>query len=225
MKKKYFDEKPLRALLLSAGFGSRLKPITDKKPKCLVEIDNKPILDHWLLKLEEIGCEKALINTHYLSEQVDEFLLNRNNTSMDIKTTYEEKLLGTAGTLIKNFSFFKNSKIIMMHVDNMTNFDIQKIIDFHNQRQKDNCLLTMLTFRTDSPSNCGIVVVDEDMILKEFHEKIMEPPTNIANGAIYLFDYNFLEWLEKKQIKGNNISNDVLPLLKKKIQSNQQQTN
>ena len=211
MKKKIFDEKPLRALLLSAGFGSRLKPITDKKPKCLVEIDNKPILDHWLLKLEEIGCEKALINTHYLSEQVDEFLLNRNNTSMDIKTTYEEKLLGTAGTLIKNFSFFKNSKIIMMHVDNMTNFDIQKIIDFHNQRQKDNCLLTMLTFRTDSPSNCGIVVVDEDMILKEFHEKINEPPTNIANGAIYVFEYDFLEILINDMPYAKDFSKEVIP--------------
>ena len=73
-----------------------------------------------------------------------------------------------------------------MHVDNMTNFDVQKMLDFHNQRQKDNCLLTMLTFRTDSPSNCGIVVVDEDMIIKEFHEKINKPPTNIANGAIYI---------------------------------------
>ena len=88
-----------------------------------------------------------------------------------------------------------------MHVDNMTNFDIQKIIDFHNQRQKDNCLLTMLTFRTDSPSNCGIVVVDEDMILKEFHEKIMEPPTNIANGAIYVFEYDFYEWVQDLQLQ------------------------
>ena len=55
---------------------------------------------------------------------------------MDIKTTYEEKLLGTAGTLIKNYSFFKNSKIIMMHVYNMTNFDVQKMLDFHNQDKK-----------------------------------------------------------------------------------------
>ncbi len=211
MEKKYINEKPLRALILSAGFGSRLKPITDNKPKCLVEIDNKPIIEHWLLKLEKIGCEKALINTHYLSEQVDEFLLNRKYTSMDIHTTYEKKLRGTAGTLIKNFNFFKNSKIIMMHVDNMTNFDIQKILDFHNKRQKDNCLFTMLTFRTDAPSSCGIVVVDEDMIIKEFHEKINQPPTNIANGAIYIFDDNFLEILINDIPFAKDFSTEVIP--------------
>ena len=92
--------KPLRALLLSAGYGTRLRPITDKKPKCLVEIDNKPIIEHWLEKLEEIGCEKVFINTHYLFEEVNKFIKSRKKSSMIIKTKYEKKL-GTAGTLIK----------------------------------------------------------------------------------------------------------------------------
>lgn len=211
MNKEYLNDKPLRALLLSAGFGSRLRPITNNKPKCLVQINNKPIIDHWLCNLEKIGCEKALINTHYLSEQVEEFLLNRKYTSMDIQTTYEKKLLGTAGTLINNFNFFKNSKIIMIHVDNMTNFNIQKMLDFHNQREKDNCVFTMLTFQTEAPSNCGIVVVDEEMILKEFHEKIKDPPTNIANGAIYIFDYSFLEILKRDMPYVKDFSTEVIP--------------
>ena len=92
--------KPLRALLLSGGYGSRLRPITDNKPKCLVEINNKPIIEHWLVKLEEIGCESVFINTHYLFEEVNKFIKSRKKSSMNIKTKYEKELLGTAGTCL-----------------------------------------------------------------------------------------------------------------------------
>ena len=163
MDKNYDKTKPLRALLLSAGFGMRLKPITNKIPKCLVEINNKPILEHWLSKLEKIGCEKVLVNSHYLHHQVNEYLLNRKKSEMVIELKYEKKLLGTAGTLIKNYEFFKNSKILMMHTDNITNFDICSFIDFDNER-RDKCLFSMLTFKTNNPSSCGIVVTDENMI-------------------------------------------------------------
>ena len=211
MNKKLLNDKPLRALLLSAGLGSRLRPLTDNKPKCLMEIDNQPIMEYWLSKLEKVGCEKALINTHYLFEEVDQFLNNRKKSSMFVQTKYEKKLLGTAGTLIHNCDFFNNSKIIMIHVDNMTNFDIKTIIDFHDESKADNCLFTMLTFKTDNPSNCGVVVTDKQMILREFYEKIDNPPTNVANGAIYIFEYDFLEKLKKEMPNVTDFSKEVIP--------------
>ena len=66
--------KPIRSLLLSAGLGTRLRPLTLDKPKCLVEINKKPILEHWIDKLENIGIQKVLINTHYLAQKVNDFL-------------------------------------------------------------------------------------------------------------------------------------------------------
>ena len=203
--------KPLRALLLSAGYGTRLRPITDNKPKCLLEINNKPIIEHWLAKLEEIDCERVFINTHYLFEDVTKFIQSRKKSSMIIETKYEKELLGTAGTLINNYSFFKDSTIIMIHVDNMTNFDIQNILDFYNYKEEDNSLFTMLTFKTDKPSSCGVVVTDEKMILREFHEKVKTPPTNIANGAIYIFDYDFLKKLKKEMPSAKDFSKEVIP--------------
>ena len=100
--------KPLRALLLAAGFGTRLLPITKNIPKCLVEVKDKPILKIWLETLEELGCESVLINTHYLSDQVDEFLLNYSSKKMKIDSVYEAVLNGTAGTLLKNRDYFKD---------------------------------------------------------------------------------------------------------------------
>ena len=87
-------KKTIRALLLSAGLGTRLRPLTLSIPKCLVEINDKPILENWLDKLEKIRVEKVLINTHYLSEQVDKFIDNQHNRNIEISNFYEEKLYG-----------------------------------------------------------------------------------------------------------------------------------
>ena len=90
----------LKALILAAGFGTRLRPLTLNKPKCLVEIGGIPLLENWLIKLEAIGCNETLINTHYLSTKVDNFLGSYNSEKMKIKSVYEPILLGTLGTLL-----------------------------------------------------------------------------------------------------------------------------
>ena len=81
-------KKKLKALLLSAGFGTRLRPLTYETPKCLVEINGEKLLINWLNKLEKIGCDEVLINTHYLSKKVDEVLINWNPKKLKIKTVY-----------------------------------------------------------------------------------------------------------------------------------------
>ena len=67
--------KKLRAVLLAAGYGSRLRPITNNIPKCLIKINNEPILKRWLREVESQGCEECMINTHYLYEKVEKFIL------------------------------------------------------------------------------------------------------------------------------------------------------
>ena len=200
----------IKALLLSGGYGKRLRPLTEKIPKCLIEINRKPMLEHWLSKLEEIGCDSCLINTHYLSEKVQNFLRNRKKSKMNIKEVYEEKLFGTAGTLIKNSNFFKDCNTLMIHTDNMTNFDLNKLILANSKRPK-KCLMTMLTFQTESPSSCGIVLKDKNDVLQEFMEKIKDPPSKIANAAIYLFDSNFIDKLIIEVPNAKDFSLDVIP--------------
>lgn len=208
--------KKLKALLLSAGLGTRLRPLTNNMPKCLIEINNTPIIEYWLKNLEDIGCSETLVNTHYLYEKVNNYLSERVKNKMLIKTTFEEKLLGTAGTLLKNKQFFSNSKIILIHADNMTNFNLQDLIEADKERPKD-CLLTMLTFNTDNPENCGIIKRNKEMILQDFFEKKKNPPSNIANAAIYVFDNELLEYLSNNYKDITDFSTQVIPLLINKI--------
>ena len=209
-------DKPIKSLLLAAGLGTRLRPITLKKPKCLVEIGNKPLLYHWFEKLDNINIDSILINTHYLSKQVEDFLETQKDRNFKLTKIFEEELLGTAGTLIANIEFFKNSIGLLIHADNFSNFDLNKLLEAHKSKP-NNCLLTMLTFNTDNPSNCGIVEVDEKSILRKFYEKVKKPPCQKANAAIYVFEDDFLKWLLKNSPNAKDFSTEIIPKLIGKI--------
>ena len=205
----------MKVILLAAGFGTRLKPITDTIPKCLVPVKGKPILQIWLEKLTHSGFKSFLINTHYLSNKVDLFINNCPQKDLCI-IKYEKKLLGTAGTLLSNLDFIEDEECLLIHADNYCNADISELIKAHNQRP-DNCLITMMIFRTNNPSSCGIVQIDKNNIVYEFHEKSINPPGNLANAAIYVLSSQFIEILKLQFHNVSDFSTEVLPHFIKKI--------
>ncbi len=205
----------MKALLLAAGLGTRLKPITNTIPKCLVPINGKPLLEYWLENLSEVGINEFLINISYLSEQVIEFV--QNSIYKDkITLVYEDELLNTGGTLLANKNFFNNELFMLVHADNLSFCDFEAFIDSHKNRPKKSEITTML-FKSDNPSSCGIVELDNQNIVQKFHEKVKNPPSDLANGAVYICEpsiFTFLEALDKKNI---DFSNDVLPQFMGKI--------
>ncbi len=209
---------PFRALLLAAGLGTRLRPITLDTPKCLVNIGGEPLLGRWLRQLEIGGCESVLINTHYLARQVETFLESWQSSTMAVNTVHEPKLLGTAGTLLANQEFFRDATGLLIHADNAMAGDIKKFLAAHRAR-KPCCLLTMLTFNTDTPSSCGIVEIDDHQVIQAFHEKITGPPGNRANGALYAFEQVFLDHLNLMNQRPSDFSTEVIPKLIGRIQT------
>jgi mannose-1-phosphate guanylyltransferase len=199
----------VRALLLAGGYGTRLRPLTDHTPKCLVAIGGKPLLAYWLDNLFSGGIERVLINTHYLPEQVEDFCATSPYSSQ-IDLIYEPQLLGTAGTLRANQSYFENSKTLLAHADNFTLFDPQLFMASHESRSP-KCLATMMTFVTDSPTNCGIVELDEHGVLIRYHEKVVNPPGNIANAAVFILEKEALKWLDLAP-KATDFCKEIVPL-------------
>jgi len=199
----------MKALLLCAGLGTRLRPVTNQLPKVLVPINGKPLLEYWLDNLSQAGVQEFLINTHYLSEKIETFVANSKYKGR-ITLVYEKELLNTAGPIVANKSFFdKDEAFLLVHADNISFCDFKEFINTHKNRPK-KCDITMMIFKTDTPSSCGIVELD-NMVVKRFYEKVQNPPSNLANGAVYICEYsiiNFLETLGKKNI---DFSLDVIP--------------
>ena len=152
-------------------------------------------MGYWFDNLENINVDTVLVNTHFYEVKLIN-LKNESNRRFKLLTTYEKNLLGTAGTLISNIETFKNSTCILIHADNFTTFNLKYLVDAHFKRPK-NCLITMLTFTTKTHETCGIVEVDSLGVVQNFSEKSSNPRGNLANGAIYVFDNDFLEWLIK----------------------------
>ncbi len=204
--------KKIKALLLAAGYGTRLRPITLSTPKCLVEVNGIPLLSYWLIKLENLGCEEVIVNTHYLSHKVKDFLEDYKSTKLKIIISHEPEILGTAGSLYKHLDFFEDCTGLLIHADNFTTDDLSGFINNHYSRPKD-CILSMLTFDSDDPSSCGIVKKDKLGRVIEFHEKSKNKHGKCANGAIYAFDYEFIKFIRNICYEVSDFSIDILPLL------------
>ena len=205
----------MKAMLLAAGLGTRLRPLTNNWPKCLMPIKGRPLLEYWLSNFKKQNIDEVLINMHHHSEIVKEFIQQPQFTGW-VKSVYEEQLMGTAGTLRKNANFFYNNSIIIAHADNWCCCDFKDFIAFHNFSRPEGTLITMMTFDCSNPSDCGIVELDDQGIVVDFHEKIENPPGHLANAAVYIIEPEVLKWIEK-HTNNNDFSTQVLPYFVGKI--------
>jgi mannose-1-phosphate guanylyltransferase len=201
----------MRALLLAAGLGIRLRPLTNYLPKCLVPIHGRPLLDYWLETLVNAGVSEILINTHYFEPLVRQYL-SQSTWLPYIKVVHEEILLGTGGTILRNRDFFNDEAFLVAHADNLTIFDVRDFANQHAVRPKET-ELTMMVFETPDPQSCGIVIPDRKNIVQAFHEKVASPPGTLANAAVYMLEPSVVDMmatLGKEQI---DLSTGVIPHL------------
>lgn len=199
----------MRALLLAAGLGTRLRPVTDKVPKCLVPIHGRPLLDYWLETLFEGAIEAVLINTHYLADAVADHVA-RSPWKDRISLAFESELLGTGGTVVANRGFFQDRAGLVAHADNLTDMDVKAFKACHAARP-EGVAMTMALFRTDAPETCGIVSLDKRGLVQEFHEKVPDPPGNLANGAVYIFEPEVIDFMASLDTKNLDLSTQVIP--------------
>jgi mannose-1-phosphate guanylyltransferase len=199
----------MRAILLAAGFGTRLRPLTNKIQKCLVAYNSRPLLDIWLYRLSSYGVGPFLVNTHYMSHQVEQYI-SLSCYRDQVTLSYESELLGTAATLISNIDFFQNSDGMLIHADNYCITDFNEFIEAHKNRPK-RCLMTMMTFRTDDPLSCGIVKLDNEGVIVDFYEKSSSMHGNIANGAVYILSRDFMKIIKSNFKNAIDFSTDIIP--------------
>ena len=135
---------------------------------------------------------------HHHRAMVETFL-SRDIFSDWVHGVFEQSLLGTAGTLRHNASHFADTTIFLAHADNWCQFDFSSFLDYHRRYRPADTLITMMTFRSATPSSCGIVELDSDGVVQVMHEKISNPPSNLANGAAYLIEPSVLDLLREYQ--------------------------
>lgn len=185
-----------KAMVMSAGMGSRLEPLTLSVPKPLIPVANKPVMDILFERLKSVNIADVICNTYYLADQIiDRY--KSNNIGINFNYIKEETLSGTAGGLKKCQKFFKEGEtFLVLSADGLTNADFEKGIASHI---KSGAIATIgiKQIPHEEVSHFGVVVTDENGFIKEFQEKpsIDEAKSNFINTGIYIFDYEIFKYI------------------------------
>ena len=197
-----------RALILAGGLGTRLRPLTNTVPKCLIDVGGRPLLDYWIDALERAGIGDALINTHHLPEPVRTYMRAVNESrSVELIEAFEPELLGSAGTVSANLHWGSQvDTVLVIYADNLSDIDLQALLAFHGGHEEP---MTMVLFHTPYPSKCGIATLDENSRVTEFIEKPEQPVSNLANAGLYVLDRS--AWEEIAGLDAFDFGFDVIP--------------
>lgn len=174
----------VKVLVLAAGLGTRLYPLTETMPKCLVPIAGRPLLDYWFDRFAEAGLREILVNTHHLAGRMRAYIERINETGdFDVSETFEPRLLGSGGTVHANRDFADDADhCLIVYADIFSDVDLSEFLRVHCSHSDP---FTMLLFRAPDPRKCGIVELDGEGRVVAFEEKPRNPRSDLANGGVY----------------------------------------
>lgn len=202
-------------MVMAAGVGSRLEPLTQNIPKPLVPVLNKPVMDILLQKLKSYGIEKVIANTHYLAQQIEDRYTENSPVAIDFSFIRETDLSGTAGGVKKCESFFEGEKdFLVVSADGLHDADLEKVMRSHKE---SGCIATMAISAVEhnEVSKYGVVVSSPLHRVLEFQEKppVNEAKSNFINTGIYVFNKRIFDFIPKG--KKYDFAKDVFPALLK----------
>ncbi|MBI4240684.1 MAG: nucleotidyltransferase family protein [Candidatus Rokubacteria bacterium] len=185
----------MKAFLLAAGKGDRLRPLTDRLPKCLLEVGGQPLLGRWLDMCRAAGVREVLVNTHHLADQVVAYLRQRRGDPA-VSVVHEPRLLGSAGTVCANLEFVGDGPdFLVIYVDNYAVLDLARLVARHRSCRAD---FTLVVAPTECPTEKGIVALDTADRVIAFQEKPTRPSSNLMNGGIYVVATAFMREIAER---------------------------
>ena len=152
----------MKALILAAGLGTRLRPYTDHTPKPLFPIQGRPLLDIMIFKLIAAGCKAVIINTHHRQARIEAFIAQQTYP-IPIQTRYEPDILGTGGAIKNVADFWNHRPFMVINADIVTTIDFKQVYDFHRQHSHPATLVL-----ADDPE-FNSVACDADGFVTDFH--------------------------------------------------------
>lgn len=204
--------KGMKAFLLAAGEGTRLRPLTCKIPKCLLPVHGLPLLEFWIKKSWLHGIKDVFLNTYHLAEKVEEFLKSKD-WHEDLTIIREKKLSGTAGIIADNKEkLIRSEDFFVIYVDMLTNLSLYDLYEYHKSKK---ALGTIVIKKVEKPKDTGVVVVDRDSRVMDFQEKPKKPKTRWSNQGIYIFNRKIFSYFSKK--RPLDFGYDVFPILSGKL--------
>jgi mannose-1-phosphate guanylyltransferase len=182
----------VKAFLLAAGHGVRLRPITDTIPKCMVPIRGVPLLSIWLELFRRFRIEEVLVNVHSHAAEVCAFL-DANMNGVRVRVAVEPQLLGSAGTLRAHRNWIASDESFwIFYADVLNQIDLKGMMQLHCLHKP---VATLGVYEVPDPRRCGIVTMDTGGVVREFVEKPSQPNTNLAFSGLMIATPDLLDFI------------------------------
>jgi NDP-sugar pyrophosphorylase family protein len=177
----------MKAMILAAGLGTRLRPLTEEISKPMVPIVNRPVMEHIIDLLSLHGFKEVYANLHYHPDVITTHFGNGERWGISLTYSYEKELLGTAGGVKKLEKELGGDSFLVISGDALTDIDLTKLVAFHKEH---GCIATIVVTPVDDPSKYGVVIMEEGGRITGFQEKPsrQEAKSLVANSGIYVFE-------------------------------------
>lgn len=183
----------MKAFILAAGVGTRLRPLTFELPKPMIPLVNRPVMAHTVENLKKHNISSIMMNLYFMPEMIMDYFGNGEKFGVDISYSKEENLLGTAGGLKKCENFF-DSTFIVMSGDGLSDIDITSAVEFHKNKKS---LATMVLKKIDSKFEYGVTIADKNNKITDFIEKPSWSSvfSDTVNTGIYIFEPEIFKYI------------------------------
>jgi NDP-sugar pyrophosphorylase family protein len=183
----------MKALILAAGEGSRLRPLTLTCPKPMLPVGGRPLLEHIIRLLRRCDITHIAINLHYKPWIIPLYFWDGYPWGVKITYSLEETLLGSAGAA-KQLQYYLDETFVVVYGDLYTEMDLSPLVDFHREKRAQ---ITVALYEVDNPCSCGIVDLAPNGQIHRFVEKPTpaEVFSNLANAGIYIVDPSILDYV------------------------------
>jgi NDP-sugar pyrophosphorylase family protein len=199
----------MKAMILAAGVGSRLDPLTRNMPKPMVPIVNKPVMEHIVELLVKYGFTSLMVNLHYLGDQIRDHFGDGSKWGVNIQYSEEDRLWGDAGSLKRCEDFFDDT-FVVVGADDLADIDLSRVLHMHREKK---AVATIALSLVDDPSEYGIALLNERGRITRFVEKPRGEVmfSNTANTGVYVFEPEVFELIPRGTTYG--LGKNLLPLL------------
>jgi NDP-sugar pyrophosphorylase family protein len=199
----------VKAMLLAAGQGIRLRPLTNTVPKSMIPIGGKPILEHNIEWLCRYGITELAINLYYLPHVIQDYFGDGSRWGVKITYSLEPRKLGTAGG-VKRFANFFDETFLVWYGDNLSTCDLSRLLDFHRAKEG---LATIAIYQREDVTQSGIIGLDDQERITRFQEKpkIDQIFSHWVNAGIYILNLDVLEFIPNRT--ESDFGKDVFPAM------------
>jgi len=200
----------VKAILLAAGLGTRLRPLTYELPKPMVPILGRPVMEHIMRLMAQHGFDDVVANLHYFPDLIRDYFGDGSRQGIRLVYSYEEELLGTAGGVRNVRDHFGGETFLVISGDALTDIDLTA---FWKRHKEAGGIATLALKQVDDPSQLGVVIVDDDGRIQGFQEKPApgEELSNLGSCGIYMFEPEIFDYFPDEEFV--DWANDVYPAL------------